>query len=178
MHNCFRKVIHNYIYCFFLLFRNRIKLAKESLYHEKDEFKEKCQKEILNYEREKEIWKKNLEKAKLLECNENDIIDLNIGGTQLITTTKNTLCKYPKSALALLFSGNHSIKKYKGRYFIDRDGDTFIKLIDFLRNDEMPNFENDEQKLHFFEELDYWQIPKNSLIKNNDKSHFIYTVVC
>ena len=38
----------------------------------------------------------------------------------------------------------------------------------------MPNFQNDEQKLHFFEELEYWQIPKNNLIKNNDKSPFIF----
>ena len=76
--------------------------------------------------------------------------------------------------MALLFSGNHSLKKYNGRYFIDRDGDTFIKVIDFLRNDTLPNFENDEQKLHFFEELEYWQIPKYKLIKNNDKSPFIF----
>ena len=129
MYNNFRKVNNLlYLIIIFYNYRNKLKIAKESLYHEKDEFKEKCQKEILNYERDKEIWKENLEKAKLLECTENDIIDLNIGGTQLITTTKNTLCKYPKSALALLFSGNHSLKKFKGRYFIDRDGDTFINL--------------------------------------------------
>ena len=82
----------------------------------------------------------------------------------MITTTKNTLCKYPSSTLALLFSGNHEIQKYKGRYFIDRDGDTFLKLIDFLRNDALPNFENDEQKIHFFEELEFWQIPTSKLI--------------
>ena len=110
--------------------KNKIKIAKESLYREKDEFKDKCQKEILNYEREKEKWKENLEKAKSLECTEDDILDLNIGGTQLITTTRNTLCKYPTSSLAMLFSGNNKVKKHKGRYFIDRDGDTFIKLLD------------------------------------------------
>ena len=49
--------------------KDKLKLRKETLYHEKEEFKEKCQKEILNYEREKEIWKENLEKAKSLECN-------------------------------------------------------------------------------------------------------------
>jgi len=52
-------------------------------------------------------------KGKIIKCSEDDIVDLNIGGTQLITTTKNTLCKYPKSALALLFSGIHSIKNIK-----------------------------------------------------------------
>ena len=112
--------------------KDKLKLRKETLYHEKEEFKEKCQKEILNYEREKEIWKENLEKAKSLECNEEDIIDLNIGGTHMLTTTKNTLCKYPSSTLALLFSGNHSLQKYKGRYFIDRDGETFLKLMLYL----------------------------------------------
>ena len=157
-----------------ILYRNRIKIAKESLYHEKEEFKEKCQKEILNYDREKELWKENLEKAKLLECDEKDILDLNIGGTQLITTTKNTLCKYPNSALALLFSGNHTIKKINGRFFIDRDGNTFVKLLEFLRNDTLPNFENDEQKQNFFEELEYWQIPNNKLFKNIEKSPFVF----
>ena len=154
--------------------KDKLKLRKETLYHEKEEFKEKCQKEILNYEREKEIWKENLEKAKSLECNEEDIIDLNIGGTHMLTTTKNTLCKYPSSTLALLFSGNHSLQKYKGRYFIDRDGDTFLKLIDFLRNDALPNFETDEEKIHFFEELEYWQIPVNKFIQSNGKSPFIF----
>jgi len=69
--------------------------------------------------RDIKLWKrkKNLErkfrKGKIIKCSEDDIVDLNIGGTQLITTTKNTLCKYPKSALALLFSGIHSIKNIK-----------------------------------------------------------------
>ena len=72
--------------------------------------------------------KKILEKAKSLECIEDDILDLNIGGTHMIATTK--LCKYPSSTLALFFSGNHPLQKYKGRYFIDSDGETFLRLID------------------------------------------------
>ena len=101
-------------------------------------------------------------------------MDLNIGGTHMITTTKNTLCKYPSSTLAFLFSGNHSPQKFKGRYFIDRDGETFLKLIDFLRNDALPNFETDEDKIHFFEELEYWQIPYDKFIQINGKSPFIF----
>ena len=92
----------------------------------------------------------------------------------MITTTKNTLCKYPSSTLALFFSGNHPLQKYKGRYFIDRDGETFLKLIDFLRNDILPNFESDEEKIHFFEELEFWQIPTSKLFKNNGRYTFVF----
>ena len=59
MSNCFRKVSHISIKYNFCIIRNKLKIRKETLYHEKDEFKEKCKKEIINYEREKEIWKEN-----------------------------------------------------------------------------------------------------------------------
>ena len=52
-----------------------------------------------------------VEKAKSLECIEDDILDLNIGGTQMIAKTKNTLCKYPSSTLALFFSRESSSSK-------------------------------------------------------------------
>lgn len=38
-----------------------------------------------------------------------EIIDLDIGGTHLITTTKSTLTKFKKSVLAAMFSGKHEI---------------------------------------------------------------------
>ena len=38
-----------------------------------------------------------------------DIIDLNIGGTELLSTTKRTLTKYKNSALGIMFSGKIEI---------------------------------------------------------------------
>ena len=46
MSNCLRKVSHISIKYNFCIIRNKLKIRKETLYHEKDEFKEKCKKEI------------------------------------------------------------------------------------------------------------------------------------
>ena len=53
------------------------------------------------------------------------IIDLDIGGTHKITTTKSTLCSAKDSTLAAMFSGRHKLSIHNGRVFLDRDGDTF-----------------------------------------------------
>ena len=139
----------------------------------KKEFKEKCQKQILRQEKEKEHFKESLEIAKLLECEDEDIIDLNIGGTEILSTTKKTLTKYKNSALGIMFSGNHNLQKHNGRIFIDRDGKTFKLLIQYLRNGKIPIFEDEKQKQNFNEECDYWQIPINDN-NNINKSPFLF----
>ena len=49
--------------------------------------------ELAKLEKEKELWKSNLKVIESNKCKENDIIDLDIGGLQKITTTRNTLTK-------------------------------------------------------------------------------------
>lgn len=49
--------------------------------------------EILKIEKEKEQWKENLKIVDSQKCKETDILDLDIGGTHKITTTRNTLIK-------------------------------------------------------------------------------------
>jgi hypothetical protein len=53
------------------------------------------------------------------------------------------------SQLTKMFSGMHELKKVDDAYFIDRDGATFLQLINFLRNDRKiyPEFEtaNDQK---------------------------------
>jgi len=49
--------------------------------------------EILKIEKEKELWKENLKIVDNQKCKETDILDLDIGGTHKITTTRNTLTK-------------------------------------------------------------------------------------
>jgi len=60
---------------------------------------------------------------------ENNIIDLDIGGTHKVTTTRATLCTYKDSTLAAMFSGRHQMSMHNGRVFIDRDGETFCSVI-------------------------------------------------
>jgi len=114
---------------------------------------------------DKSIWQINLKKAQ--ELYSDKIYQLDIGGTHKIAVSKNTLCKYPDSALAAMFNGKHKLNMHKGRIFIDRDGEAFCSMISYLRNSRicLPNSEVQEEA--FYEELNYWQIP---LIPNNKDS--------
>lgn len=55
-----------------------------------------------------------------------EIIDLNIGGTHMITTSRRTLTSVPESTLNAMFSGRHALTIHNGRVFIDRDGSAFV----------------------------------------------------
>jgi len=148
--------------------KSKLKNDKLNLLKSKEEFKEKCQKQILHHEKELVNFSQSLEIAKKLECEDDEIIDLNIGGTEKISTNKRNLIKFPNSALAKMFSGRHKLIKHENRIFIDRDGKTFLLLLSYLRNDEIPNFENEKIKENFIEELDFWQIPFNDVNNKNN----------
>lgn len=90
---------------------------------------------------------------------EERIIDLDIGGTHKITTSRSTLCTFSDSTLAMMFSGRYKLTKHNGRVFIDRDGEIFCLMINYLRTSKVPIFESKAKESAFFEELDYWQIP-------------------
>ncbi len=71
-----------------------------------------------------------------------EIIDLNIGGTHLITTARSTLTQVKDSSLAAMFSGRHRLSKHNDRVFIDRDGDAFCAMLSFLRTGKVPMFQS------------------------------------
>jgi len=71
---------------------------------------------------------------------QDDIIDLNIGGTHKITTSRKTLTSVKDSSLAAMFSGRYPLTKHNGRVFIDRDGDAFCTMLSFLRTGRVPMF--------------------------------------
>jgi hypothetical protein len=66
------------------------------------------------------------------------VVDLNVGGTHY-STTLATLCRYPDSMLAAMFSGRHELKKRAadGRVFIDRDGKAFGYVLQFFRDGDL-----------------------------------------
>ena len=88
-----------------------------------------------------------------------DIIDLNIGGTHKITTSKQTLTSVKDSSLAAMFSGRYPLSKHNGRVFIDRDGEAFCLMLSFLRTSKVPLFNTQAQEHAFYDELDYWMVP-------------------
>lgn len=73
--------------------KQSIKNEKTNLIKEKNKFSEFRKTEINKLEKEKEIWKENFKKVESLNVKETDIIDLDIGGTHKITTTRSTLLK-------------------------------------------------------------------------------------
>ena len=66
------------------------------------------------------------------------MVELNVGGTNF-QTARTTLCQQSDSFLAGLVSGRHSVDRDKsGRIFIDRDGEQFRSIVNFLRNPAKP----------------------------------------
>ncbi|GFS19704.1 BTB/POZ domain-containing protein KCTD6 [Elysia marginata] len=65
------------------------------------------------------------------------VITLNVGGT-LYTTTRATLLKYPDSMLGSLVSNDYaSTLDPNGHLFIDRDGEAFKYILNFLRSSQL-----------------------------------------
>ena len=144
--------------------KNKIKTKRDIIQKARNDFNQ-----FKKIELEKlELKKKELKNLFQLKNNkkENDILDLNIGGTHQITTSRNTLIKYKNSALATLFSGEKELPKYNGKIFIDRDGESFINLINFLRTGKFPVLKNDIEESKFFTELEFWKIPLSDGSKN------------
>lgn len=65
-------------------------------------------------------------------------VKLNVGG-KIYQTTLSTLLKDPNSMLSAMFSGRHELNQDEedGAYFIDRDGELFRYVLNYLRNDEL-----------------------------------------
>lgn len=113
--------------------RDALNKEKLKLMEEKKKFMRKRQEEFAKLENDKNILDDNRSLIEsLLVNNENDVIDLDIGGTHKLTTTRKTLTKFKNSGLSLMFSGKHELKRHNGCVFIDRDGFVFNNLIYFL----------------------------------------------
>ena len=59
----------------------------------KNKFVEFKNMEMSKLEKDKDIWRENLKIVDSLTCKETDILDLDIGGTHTLTTTRSTLTK-------------------------------------------------------------------------------------
>lgn len=117
------------------------------------------------------LMEKALDKPKLPE-----IVNLNVGGTHRFTTTRKILCQCKESRLSELFEDPEQImqlmegEKDNG-VFIDRDGSTFINLVNYLRSDrkEVPIFENTKDEHLFYRELQFWGFPDFSYLEKRLK---------
>ena len=87
-----------------------------------------------------------------------DLIHLNVGGV-LYTTTKVTLSRYPNSMLGAMFNGSMPTTcDENGRYFIDRDGQMFVYILNFLRSSQLALPDDFKHYDQLAIEADFYQI--------------------
>lgn len=87
-----------------------------------------------------------------------DIVVLSVGGV-VFSTTKATLCRYPHSMLGIMFNGSMpTTKDENGRYFIDRDGNMFGYVLNFLRSSQLALPDDFKHFDQLTIEADFYQI--------------------
>ena len=101
----------------------------------KKEFNSIIEEERAKIKAEVEAYKAELQRMNAVQVNDDDLIDLNVGG-QRLTTTRSTLCQVEGSLLASMFSGRWEdrLKHDKdGAVFFDFNPQYFILILDYLR---------------------------------------------
>ena len=105
--------------------------------------------EIIKEERGKmmagvQAYKAEKETMEAFVVNDDDIIDLNIGG-QKLSTTRSTLCQVEGSLLVSMFSGRweDGLKRDKdGAVFFDFNPQHFALILDYLRQRKIASAQN------------------------------------
>eukprot|EP00871_Galdieria_phlegrea_P002748 jgi/Galph1/3474/GphlegSOOS_G2132.1 len=86
----------------------------------------------------------------------NMVVKLNVGG-KYFETTVDTLTKDKESMLSAMFSGKYAIQKDdQGAVFLDRDGDRFRHILNYLRSNTLHVGENIQLLGEILEEAEYF----------------------
>ena len=109
---------------------------------------------------EKVSWKLEQEIIQEKVNKSDEILQLNVGGvTQGFMVRKSVLTQVPDSALEAMFSGRHQLPLMDGKIFLDRDPQTFLTVINYLRNNmQMPSGFNQVEKELVELELKFWGV--------------------
>jgi len=80
-------------------------------------------------------------------------------GDHAFTTSRETLCMRKGSMLEAMFSGRHSIKPEEdGSIFIDRDGEHFKLILNYLRDGKLPSGLSNDTREALAAEAEYYQL--------------------
>jgi hypothetical protein len=80
-------------------------------------------------------------------------------GDHAFTTTRETLCMRKGSMLEAMFSGRHNIKPEEdGSIFIDRDGEHFKLILNYLRDGNLPSGLSNDTREALAAEAEYYQL--------------------
>ena len=143
-----------------LLSAQRALLESQSLRLERHRQRFRTQMQVCRESLRQERTRWELQEKRAADCfvSEEEVVELDLGGQQQATTTLHTLRRFPESALAAMFSGRHPVLRHKGRALLDRDPETFTRLLSFLQTGRMPRCLNSSQEAAFRAELDFWGI--------------------
>ncbi|KAK2579591.1 hypothetical protein KPH14_010886 [Odynerus spinipes] len=88
------------------------------------------------------------------------VVDLNVGGV-CYTTTLATLTRESNSRLGVLFTdGEFPLQQDStGRYFLDRDGNLFRYILDYLRDQSIVLPEGFKERERLKQEANYYGLP-------------------
>ena len=101
----------------------------------KKEFDEIVEEERAKMKQEIEAYKAEKLRMKAVEVSDDDIINLNVGGTKM-TTKRSTLCQVKGSLFSSMFSGRWETSLARdedGRIFFDFNPQHFVLILDYLR---------------------------------------------
>ncbi|XP_075706175.1 potassium channel regulatory protein [Rhinoderma darwinii] len=88
-----------------------------------------------------------------------EVITLDVGGMKFSTLT-STLLRFPESKFAHMLDGSdRDFRIVNGQYFVDRDGNLFNYILDYLRTSHLtlPSDFSDYERLQ--REAEFYQIP-------------------
>ena len=97
------------------------------------------------------------QKDNKIKANE-EIIEIEFSNNEIIKVKLKDLIKYPYSKLSSYFTFLDKIPKRNNHIFLDRDYNIFMQLLDYLKTEKIPKFNNQYEKNNFFDELNYWGI--------------------
>ena len=90
---------------------------------------------------------------------ETDLIELNVGGSVYTTLRKTLLSENGSLFHDLLVTNSiEFLKDSNGRIFIDRDGNLFKYVLDYLRNKNSVSLDTNVDKLKLKGEADYFKL--------------------
>ena len=110
----------------------------------KKEFDQIIEDERAKMRQEIEAYKAEKLRMKAVVVSDDDIINLNVGGTKM-TTKRSTLCQVKDSLLSSMFSGRWETSLARdedGRIFFDFNPQYFVLILDYLRGKTIATPEN------------------------------------
>jgi len=123
------------------------------------EARELLKKDLDNVRQEKTAFEELTLRRILSQVHFKSTVKLNVGG-KIYKTTLDTLRNDPDSMLCAMFSGRHELKadEEDGSYFIDRNGELFGYILDYLRNGELLCPDDKIVQKRLLKEAEFFQV--------------------